>query len=314
LIFKIKGDASMNIIKSIINHNTNIGIDALKLHSKKTIVTITKTQLMNNDFKEDTFQLLYLLLNFRENRGFEYLLGLVASLKSKQLPSIHQDVNISEKLTNAIYHESLSIYYKKGKPIPTSSEEYILERLHAVNTYSLLSSMPNYDNIKYGQHSSNSKNILVKAILSHQNKCFCCGRILDGENSTIDHLVPSSHQQYNHIIEPNDINKICNLGKMCDKCNNNKADKLLITFHYESNGFKFYPLNVLYLLYAQQKSLILDKNTEEFDIIQLKFKDYKKKYNIKSVVNLEEKINTILNGDFPEIGKRSMLRFFSFLF
>lgn len=60
-----------------------------------------------------------------------------------------------------------------------------------------------------------------KILLRDQYICQYCGIMLEGENATIDHVVPASRFK-NRV----DSNTWDNLVACCKKCNNKKGDKL----------------------------------------------------------------------------------------
>lgn len=249
----------------------------------KKIYHVLGNQFQTYDFKTDTQQIVKLLgkVKVLDKNALNYL-----KLVMFTLPDLHERVQINSDnlvIDNQIFM-SLLENYKTDRDLIIHQYNMSSEKYHAQNTYAILSSFSDIDIINYEEqqlYSDQSRNVLVKAVLSHQQHCLVCGCKLDIHNTTIDHLVALNDRR-NKIIPKNSVNKIFNLTKMCSSCNYEKTNDSLLEYHFNKGGFKFYPVNVSYLLHLQREILINQFNWNGvFREAFVQLQDYSKKYKNK---------------------------------
>lgn len=292
-----------SVLDLMIKRQTASYKKSTKGFSKNQIVYLVKKEFEVYDFKSDTDKILGKIANARDNTSEQLYKKIMVGIADLAIPALPKGITINPNeltINNEIFMDILEQYYKKGASIPTT-DKVKSESHHAINTYLILNSYKDIDFIKYEDYEVSTKatrNIHIKSVLSHQSHCPCCGIELDDENVSIDHLVAKG-DKYKDIIEKEDVNNIFNLTLMCKQCNERKGDMSLIEWHNISNGFEFYPANLLYVLHLQQAEL--DNHQEHNDTLKSVLADleayidrYADKYRTnKSSVKVEKSLEAL---------------------
>lgn len=305
----------MNVVlDTIIKKQTAELTETIQMRPSTKVVRVLNRDVKNYDFKRDTSQLVDNLTSVKE-LGPKYLKTL--ALIDYDLPdmplSIHVDIN--QKFNNTLYMTLLKKYQRKQdgeyQYIPIIDKELASEKNHAFNMRAILKSLK-ADKVYYESKSNknHTRNLLVKSAFAHQNYCFVTGEQLNNDNMSIDHLVPLNSKHQTHLINGKNINDICNLGKMGRDANSEKQHYSLLEYHYKKGGFKFYPVNVLYLLHMQlevvKREFIRSPDVQKTHNL---IKEYVKQYQnvMGSINNITLSINNLPKDLFGNISKQELV-------